>query len=70
MTKGKMYSYEGNESLEFIIEFLIKFYEITNIKHVLVNNKLINDEILINNVKIKPNSGVLKNHFWFIEENT
>jgi len=70
MISGKMYYHDEQDSLENKIQFLIRFYEIENISCVLVNNKLLNEEILIKNIKIKPDPIVLENHFWFIQENT
>jgi len=70
MISGKMYYHDEQDSLENKIQFLIRFYEIENISCILVNNKLLNEEILIKNIKIKPDPIVLENHFWFIQENT
>jgi len=69
MISGKMYYHDEQDSLENKIQFLIRFYKIENISCVLVNNKLLNEEILIKNIKIKPDPIVLENHFWFIQEN-
>ena len=47
----------------------MEFYKIKDVKYVLVNNKDLKKEILLDNLKIKPDRVVLKNHFWFITEN-
>ena len=70
MILGKMYWIKENKlSLPGHIRLLIELYKPKNIKYVLVSRLSLDKEIVVNNIKIKPNKIVLVNHFWFIEEN-
>jgi len=69
MISGYMFWYKSDESLADKVKFLLKAYKLKDVKYVLVNNKLLKKEILIDNLKIKPNKMVLEDNFWFISEN-
>ncbi len=70
MIYGNMYWLrETKLSLSEHVQLLIELYNIKDIKYVLVNRLSLDKEIVIDNIKIKPNNAVLVNHFWFIQEN-
>ena len=70
MILGKMYWLKENKlSLPEHIRLLIELYKPKNIKYVLVNRLSLDKEIVVDNIKIKPNNAVIENHFWFIQEN-
>ena len=70
MAYGNMYWLrEEKLSLPEHIRLLIELYNIKDIKYVLVNRLSLDKEITVDNIKIKPNSAVIVNHFWFIREN-
>ena len=70
MILGKMYWLKEKKlSLPEHIRLLMELYNIENVKYVLVNRLSLEKEIVVDNIKIKPNKAVLVNHFWFIQEN-
>ncbi len=70
MIYGNMYWLKETKlSVPGHIQLLIELHNIKNIKYVLVNKLSLDKEITVDNIKIKPNKAVLRNHFWFIQEN-
>ena len=70
MIYGHMYWLKETKlSLPEHVRLLIELYNIQDIKYVLVNKMSLDKEIVVDNIKIKPNNAVLVNHFWFIYEN-
>ena len=70
MIYGHMYWLKETKlSLSGHVQLLIELYNIKNIKYVLVNKLSLDKEIVVDNIKIKPNNAVIVNHFWFIREN-
>ena len=67
---GNMYWLKKSKlSLPERIQLLIEWHKPKNIKYVLVSRHSLDKEIVVDNIKIKPNKIVIENHFWFIQVN-
>ena len=77
MTTGKLLFDGGKEKIEEKIETLAKLYlqDKTNpIDYVAINRsdaeaEDLSDDDIISGYKIKLSGGIIRNHFWFVEEN-
>lgn len=77
MTTGKLYFDGGKEKIEEKIETLAKLHlhDKTNpIDYVAINRsdaeaEDLSDDDIISGYKIKLSVGIIRNHFWFVEEN-
>jgi hypothetical protein len=70
MISGQMYYHkEPRKTIQEIVKLLIDTYHPKNVKYVLVHHRYLEKEISHSGIKIKPQRGVLPNHFWFVSEN-
>ena len=70
MISGQMYFHkEHKKSLSDIIRMLIDVYKIKNIKYVLVHPDQLSEIQMVDELEIRPKTGILPNHYWFIDEN-